>query len=63
MFGESVDIAQRFMWRDDANTLKSAPWAYHYKNIRKTTYIYFREEQDLEQVIMLWALTNNEINN
>ena len=63
MFGESAEVGPRIMWRDDRALLGTAPWAYHYKNIRKTTHIYFREEQDLEQVVMLWALTANEIHN
>ena len=65
MFGPSVEIVRRhgYMWKDNVALLKTAPWAYHYEVSRKPTFIYFREEQDLEQAVMLWALTNNEINN
>ena len=63
MFGESVDMSRQYLWRDDVAKLNSAPWSWHYGNMRKPTHIYFREEQDLEQVVMLWALTANEINN
>ena len=61
MFGESAEVGPRIMWRDDRALLGTAPWAQLYKNIRKTTHIYFREEKDLEQVVMVWALTNQNL--
>ena len=65
MFGPSVEMVRRYgyMWKDDVALLKTAPWAYHYEVSRKPTFIYFREERDLEQAVMMWALTNHEINN
>ncbi len=60
MFGESIAMGRG---RDNLEILNSAPWAWQHGDMRRPTHIYFRKEQDLKQVVMLWALTNNEINN
>ena len=58
MFGASRDISQRFMFRDDVATLKEAVWAYRYIRSRDDSTVYFRNEDQMNQVVMMYALTN-----
>lgn len=61
MFGDSTEMFRNFIWREDQALLRVAAWAYHYKNTRKTTYIYFREAEHMQHTLVMYALTNNEI--
>ena len=57
LFGDSTETVMRYMWRVDAELLKSAPWGYHYDRSHKPTYIYFRAKDDMERALLLLALT------
>lgn len=61
MFGPSEEAVRHFMWRDRMQILQSAPWAFHYDKSNKPTYIYFRTREDMDQCLMMWALTNAEV--
>lgn len=58
MFGDSAEIVRPYMWKDDAEFLRSAAWAYHYDKISKPMIVYFRDKTDMEQCIMMYALVN-----
>jgi hypothetical protein len=60
MFGPSVDIGRRFLWRDDVSTLKTSTWAYKYVKSTVDSNVYFRTEDDMNQVVMMFALTYAE---
>lgn len=57
IFGHSCETVRHFMWREDIDILKSAPYAYHYEHSRKPMFVYFRTKTDMEQCIMMFALT------
>lgn len=58
MFGDSVELVRHYMWRADAEILKVAPWAYHYEKTSKPMFVYFRTEEQMEQCLMMFALSN-----
>ena len=60
LFGPSSDIGRRYIWRDEAAALKSGPWAYKYVKSSVDTNVYFRNEDDMNQVMMMYALTYTE---
>ena len=60
MFGPSVDIGRRFLWRDDVATLKTGQWAYKYVKSSEDSNVYFRTEDAMNQAIMMFALTYAE---
>ena len=57
MFGPSVDLGRRFLFKEDAQTLRTAPWAYKYTRSRDESFVYFCTESDMNQCIMMYALT------
>jgi hypothetical protein len=57
LFGDSTETVMRYVWRVDAELLKSAPWAYHYDRMNKPTFVYFRTQDDMERALLLLALT------
>lgn len=57
MLGNSTEMRKSFLWRDDINLLQTALWAYHYITTLKPMFIYFRNEDDMNQVLMMYALT------
>jgi hypothetical protein len=60
MFGPSTDIGRTFIWREQADILRTGPWAYKYVKSSEDTYVYFRTEEAMNQVIMMFALTNTD---
>lgn len=60
IFGHSRETVRPYMWYEDVTFLKSAPYAYRYENSRKPMFVYFRTKTDLEQCIMMFALTNTD---
>lgn len=57
MFGDSKELFPSFLWRDSIQLLETAPWAYHYDKSSKPSYVYFRTKTDMEQCLMMFALT------
>ena len=57
MFGPSVDLSRRFLFKDDVHTLRTAPWAYKYTRSRDESFVYFRTEDAMNQCVMMYALT------
>jgi len=60
MFGPSTDIGRTFIWREQADILRTGPWAYKYVKSSEDTNVYFRTEDAMNQVIMMFALTNRD---
>jgi hypothetical protein len=60
MLGLSTDIGRTFIWREQADILRTGPWAYKYVRSSEDTYVYFRTEEAMNQVIMMFALTNSD---
>lgn len=60
LFNDSKEIKKSFMWKDDIDFLRVAPWACHYDKSSKPMIIYFRNEVDMNQVIMMFALSKPE---
>jgi hypothetical protein len=63
MFGKSREIPNfKFIWREDVAFLKQVPWAYSYIafNDKKPKMIYFRTEEQMNQAIVMFALSNQE---
>lgn len=60
MFGPSTDIGRTFIWREQADILRNGPWAYKYVRSREDTNVYFRTEEAMNQVVMMFALTNTD---
>lgn len=58
MFGDSTEMVRHYMWRDDAALLRTAPWAFHYEKSSKPMMVYFRNKTDMEQCVMMFALTS-----
>ena len=58
MFGDSVEVVRHYMWKTDAELLKSAPWAFHYEKSSKPMIVYFRDKTEMDQCMMMFALTN-----
>jgi len=58
LYGPSIDIGRKYIWRDEADILRSGPWAYKYVKSSADTNIYFRKEDDMNQAVMMYALTN-----
>lgn len=58
MFGPSTDIGRTFIWREQADILRNGPWAYKYVKSSVDSNVYFRTEEAMNQVIMMFALTN-----
>jgi hypothetical protein len=58
MFGPSTDIGRTFIWREQADILRTGPWAYKYVKSSVDSNVYFRTEYTMNQVIMMFALTN-----
>lgn len=58
MFGNSIEMKKSFLWRDDIALLRLAPWAYHYERTSKPMFVYFRTEEQMEQCLVMFALTN-----
>lgn len=58
LFGPSTDMCRAFIWREQAGILRSGPWAYKYVKSNADTNIYFRTEDDMNQAIMMYGLTN-----
>jgi hypothetical protein len=57
LFGTSTETVWTYTWRRDAEILRSAPWAYHYRRTNKPTFVYFRTEDEMSQALMMYALT------
>ena len=57
MFEDSVNISKPFLWRDEASVLKFAPWASSFVKSSKPMFVYFRTEDQMNQCIMMFALT------
>jgi len=60
MFGPSEDIGRTFIWREQADILRSSPWAHKYVKSTVDSNVYFRTEDDMNQVVMMFALTYAE---
>jgi len=60
MFGLSTDIGRTFIWREQADILRNGPWAYKYVKSSEDSNVYFRTEDDMNQVVMMFALTYAE---
>jgi hypothetical protein len=60
MFGPSEDIGRTFIWREQADILRTSPWAYKYVKSTVDSNVYFRTEDDMNQVVMMFALTYAE---
>ena len=58
MFGDSIEMKKSFLWRADIALLTSSPWAYHYDKTSKPMIVYFRNKTEMEQCMMMFALTN-----
>jgi len=58
MYGPSVDLGRRFFFKDDAQTLRTAEWAYKYTRSKDPSFIYFRTEAAMNHAVMLYALTS-----
>ena len=59
MFGPSTDISRTFIWREQADILRNGPWAYKYVKSSVDSNVYFRTEDAMNQVVMMYALTNS----
>jgi hypothetical protein len=60
MLGLSTDIGRTFIWREQADILRNGPWAYKYVKSTVDSNVYFRTEDDMNQVVMMFALTYAE---
>jgi hypothetical protein len=60
MLGLSTDIGRTFIWREQADILRTGPWAYKYVKSSEDSNVYFRTEDDMNQVVMMFALTYAE---
>jgi len=56
MFGPSEDIGRTFIWREQADILRSSPWAYKYVKSSEDSNVYFRTEDQMSQCLMMFAL-------
>jgi len=57
ILGPGLNSGLKFYFRDDSVLLKSNTWAYKYVKISKETAVYFRTEEDMNQVVLMYALT------
>ena len=58
-YGQSGEVKRNVLWREHKERLRTAPWAYHYDRSSKPTFVYFRTKEDLDKVMLLFALTKN----
>ena len=61
MLGLSLNLDNKFYFRDHVrDSLKFKTWAYKYVKLSKDTTVYFRTEEDMNKVGLMYALTATE---
>lgn len=59
MFGDSRNITNRWAFKEDIVRLKTGAWAYRWIRSGKPMELYFRDESEMNQVVMMYALTKS----